>query len=226
MNEINEEFNKNSFVFYKSFYEAIQDLKEKDKLKMYEAICELALYGKKTELKGTANTIFKLIKPQILANNDRYKNGKKGGRPKKEETNGFRNEETIGYSKKKANENENVNDNDNVNANENDNVDENEKKENVKKKIFQKPTIEELKEYCDSSSLSVDYQYFFDYYESNGWLVGKNKMKDWRATLRNWNRKNQEKNNKTKVIREYTDEQGLQWQELSNGKRICMGRKQ
>ena len=63
-------------------------------------------------------------------------------------------------------------------------------KENIKRKIFKKPTLDELKEYCLSSSLSVDYQYFYDYYESNGWMVGKNPMKDWKATLRNWDRKN------------------------------------
>ena len=65
-------------------------------------------------------------------------------------------------------------------------------KENIKRKVFKKPTLDELKEYCLSSSLSVDYQYFYDYYESNGWRVGKNPMKDWKATLRNWDRKNKQ----------------------------------
>lgn len=69
-------------------------------------------------------------------------------------------------------------------------IKEEEIKENKQKKKFQKPTIEELKKYCLESSLSVDYQYFYDYYESTGWMVGKKAMKDWKATLRNWNRKN------------------------------------
>lgn len=70
-------------------------------------------------------------------------------------------------------------------------------KENIKRKVFKKPTLEELQEYCFSSSLSVDYQYFYDYYESNGWKVGKNPMKDWKATLRNWNRKSKNLNQTT-----------------------------
>lgn len=70
-------------------------------------------------------------------------------------------------------------------------------KENIKRKNFVKPTLEELKEYCASSSLSVDCQYFYDYYESNGWKVGRNQMKDWKATLRNWNRKNYSNQNKS-----------------------------
>ena len=61
--------------------------------------------------------------------------------------------------------------------------------------------MEELREYCISASLSVDYQYFYDYYESNGWKVGKNLMKDWKATLRNWNRRNNQ--NKKEISNNY-----------------------
>lgn len=75
---------KESFIFYRSFYEAIDDLPDKEQLKIYKAISKLALNDEETELTGVANTIFKLIKPQLKANNDRYENGKKGGRPKKE----------------------------------------------------------------------------------------------------------------------------------------------
>lgn len=74
-------------------------------------------------------------------------------------------------------------------------------KENIKRKVFKKPTLEELKEYCVSASLSVNYQYFYDYYESNGWKVGKNLMKDWKATLRNWNRRNNQ--NKKEIFNNY-----------------------
>lgn len=49
---------KESFVFYKSFYDALQDLKEKDRLKVYDAICDLALNENETKLTGVAKTIF------------------------------------------------------------------------------------------------------------------------------------------------------------------------
>lgn len=120
------ENDKESFVFYKSFYEALKDLKEKERLKLYDAICELALNGNETKLTGVSKTIFTLIKPQIFANTKRYENGKKGGRPKKE-TSGFVKEKTIGFengeTKTKPNVNDNVNENVNVNVNANDNVD-------------------------------------------------------------------------------------------------------
>ena len=68
---------KESFVFYKSFFEALKDLKDKERLQVYDAICDLALNEKDTELTGLSKTIFVLIKPQILANTKRYENGKR-----------------------------------------------------------------------------------------------------------------------------------------------------
>ena len=56
----------------------------------------------------------------------------------------------------------------------------------VKVKRFVKPTLNELELYCVERQNKVDIQKFFDHYESNGWRVGKNPMKDWRAAIRTW----------------------------------------
>ncbi len=113
---------RDSFIFYKSFYEAISDLDDKvQRLELYEAICKNSLYDEDTELNGLSGTLYKLIKPQLEANNERYRNGNKGGRPKKE-TNGYEIEKTIGFENKKPNKNENVNVNDNENVNVNNKV--------------------------------------------------------------------------------------------------------
>jgi hypothetical protein len=53
-------------------------------------------------------------------------------------------------------------------------------------KRFIQPSIEEVKEYCNDRGSNVDSDKFFNFYESNGWKVGKNKMKDWRACVRTW----------------------------------------
>ena len=66
-------------------------------------------------------------------------------------------------------------------------------------KRFIKPTIEEIKEYCVQNDLRIDCERFYDYYESNDWHVGKNKMKDWKATARNWNRNNHSNSNNKKA---------------------------
>jgi hypothetical protein len=67
------------------------------------------------------------------------------------------------------------------------------KKEKVKN--FVKPTIDELIDYCNKNVLNVDPENFIDYYNSNGWKVGKNAMKDWQATARTWHRNNKNNNN-------------------------------
>lgn len=57
-----------------------------------------------------------------------------------------------------------------------------------KRKRFIPPTLEEVKAYCLERKNNVDPQRFIDYYTSNGWVVGKNKMKDWKAAIRTWER--------------------------------------
>lgn len=53
-------------------------------------------------------------------------------------------------------------------------------------KRFIKPTLEEVRAYCQERNNSVDPERFINYYESNGWKVGKNSMKDWKAAVRTW----------------------------------------
>jgi predicted phage replisome organizer len=58
----------------------------------------------------------------------------------------------------------------------------------TKRKRFEKPTLSEIKQYCIERGNKVDAQHFYDYYESNGWKVGKNSMKNWQAAVRTWER--------------------------------------
>ena len=57
-----------------------------------------------------------------------------------------------------------------------------------KRKRFSPPTLEEVRAYCLERNNGVDAERFIDYYTSNGWQVGKNKMKDWKAAVRTWER--------------------------------------
>lgn len=54
---------------------------------------------------------------------------------------------------------------------------------------FVPPTVEKVKEYCLERGNNVDAQCFVDFYSSKGWYVGKSKMKDWKASVRTWERK-------------------------------------
>lgn len=73
---------RDSFIFYKSFYDSIKELDPKDQVLIYNAIFEFQFYGKEVELNSVSKSIFKLIIPLLEANNKRYENGKKGGAPK------------------------------------------------------------------------------------------------------------------------------------------------
>mgnify|MGYP005769721965 FL=1 len=75
---------RDSFIFYRSFFESIEDLAPEDQLAIYKAICAYALNGTLPQLKGSSCAIFKLIRPILDANFARFQNGKKGGRPKKD----------------------------------------------------------------------------------------------------------------------------------------------
>ena len=56
----------------------------------------------------------------------------------------------------------------------------------LRAKRFTPPTIEEVRAYCKERGNKVNAQQYMNHYESNGWLVGKNKMKSWQAAVRTW----------------------------------------
>ena len=107
---------RDGIVFYKSFYESISELPEENALNIYNAIFKYAFFDEEPELLGIEKAIFTIIKPQIDANNKKYENGKKGGRPAKkamdkeiennrlseEKTNGFENEKPKGKGKEES----------------------------------------------------------------------------------------------------------------------------
>ena len=113
---------RDSLVFYRSFYEAIKDLPAEQYKQCMDAIMQYALDGIEPSIGGIAYSIFTLVKPQIDANNKRFENGKKGGRPSKSTENTEVTEVTE--TKEKPNRNQtktkvkpNVNVNVNVNEN-------------------------------------------------------------------------------------------------------------
>lgn len=98
--------NRQWFIFYYSFFEALSDLPAENKLELYEAIAQYSFNGKEPQnLTWISVPMWKLIRPQLEANNKRYLDWCKGGRPKKE-TSGFENEITSGFENEKPKEKE------------------------------------------------------------------------------------------------------------------------
>lgn len=183
-------------LFYRSFYEAIKGLKSSDRVKVYDAVFAYALDGEEPQLSGICKSIFTLIKPQVDANIKRRTDGLKGGRPKK--TTGYENEKTTGYENEKPNEKVKVNEKVNEKVND---------KESVREKTprFSPPTLDEVKAYCAERHNHVDPVRFFDFYEAKGWMVGKNKMRDWKAAVRTWEASDKERNKGEMVNRNNSD---------------------
>lgn len=61
-----------------------------------------------------------------------------------------------------------------------------------KAKRFYPPTLDEVKQYCEERNNNIDPMTFIDFYSSKGWMIGKNRMKDWKAAVRTWERKRKE----------------------------------
>jgi len=78
----------------------------------------------------------------------------------------------------------------------------------IKNKYFKKPSVEDVINYCILRKNNIDAEAFIDFYESKGWMVGKNKMKDWKAAIRTWEKKNYKKPTMSKL-----DAQINAWQE-------------
>lgn len=70
----------------------------------------------------------------------------------------------------------------------------------IDNKRFAPPTLEEVSQYCNERQNGIDPQRFIDYYTSNGWKVGRNPMKDWKAAIRTWESKEKPVKPKIDVI--------------------------
>ena len=183
---------KKSFVMYESWGTAIEKMSNEQAGELIKAIYAYQKDPDAAPKDPALAFVFELIKQQLDADSQRYKEacaarseaGKKGGRPK---ANASDKKQMVSEESKKskcfsekAKKADNEYDND---------VKEN-TLEGVKEKRFAPPTLQEVKDYCLKMGYThVDAERFIDYYTSNGWMVGKNRMKDWKAAVRNWDRR-------------------------------------
>ena len=168
--------NRPSFLLYKSFYAPIKHLKDDELGLLFRTLFD---YQNGLEIENLPSQIcmaFAFFKNQFDLDEQKYQitvdrnksNGSKGGRPKKEETQANP-ENPVGFLEPKKAEKEK------------------EKEiEKDKRKRFSPPTLQEVSNYCKERNNSVNPNKFLNYYESNGWKVGKNSMKDWKACVRTW----------------------------------------
>lgn len=192
---------RESAVFYESFYKASIDfeLTTEQKGELFEALCKYAFYGEEIDVSPTIKGIMTLVKPQIDANNKRYTNGKKGGRPSKE-TDGFENEKPMVSEEKNQrlkNEKPNVDVDDNVDVDVDENEDDNDlKKEKDKKKKEMKNPFGEFGNVMltDAEYIKVQERFPLDYEDRienlSSYIASHGKRyKSHYATLLQWAKK-------------------------------------
>lgn len=159
---------RNQFTFYSSYYEAVKELPKKEQVNVILAICGYALMDEEPELTGVSKAIFALIRPTLDSGKAKALN--RVGKTKQEQSNNkpITKQEQIGKEKEREKENECY------------------KTREVSR--FVPPSVSEVAAYCHERANGIDAQNFVDFYSSKGWMIGKNKMKDWRAAVRTWER--------------------------------------
>lgn len=174
---------RQGFTFFRSFRDAVAMTDPDEQLVLYKAIADYALDLTEPDI-STLGSLGKLcwtaIRPNIESGLIRFRNGCKGGAPKGNRNACKEGEKQAGINLKTTE----------LLLNENKNEDENtECRTKEKGCLFITPTKREIEDYVLSAGLDVDAACFIDHYTANGWMVGRNKMKDWRAALRNWARR-------------------------------------
>lgn len=173
--------NRSQFTFYESFFKAISRIRQPaDRASAYDVICAYALYGTEPDmdsLPDSAAIAFEVAKPNIDASRRKAKSGKLGGISKQTEANRKQTEANAKQEKEQEKEQEQ------------------DKEQMLSPPIspsrgtrFTPPTLDEVRAYCRERQNGVDPEKWYDHYTSNGWKVGKNSMKNWKAAVRTWER--------------------------------------
>ena len=166
------------FTTFRSVFNAFKRLPAEDLKSVYIMMGEYAMDGiEPEESESTAFVLFCAIKPLIDTSVKRSEAGRHGGKANSEQTeaNNKQSESKVEAKKKDKREKE--------------------KEERIKESIgrFTPPSADEVREYARESGYHIDADGFIDFYASKGWMVGKNKMKDWRAAVRNWSRSDRQR---------------------------------
>ena len=190
--------NKCWFVYY-SWIEAIDSLSDSEAGRLLKCCLKYSSTGEGAILSGNERPIWLMIKPQIDRDNARA-----------EEISQKR-KEAGALSRSNCNQLQaNATNCNQVNKRRGEEKKRREEESIVKAPAFTPPSLEEISAYCAERQNGVDPQHFLDYYTSNGWKVGRNSMKDWKAAVRTWEQKNRPAAKKTNnIFAEIAMEEGI-----------------
>lgn len=201
-----------TFVFCPSFYHQLRAIKSiETRLMVYEAVVEYGILGKVPDFStvdplGLIDGIFAAIKyvidstksKRVHISNERSKAGKNGGAPKGNQ-NARKQPKTSKTNKTSVDVDVDVDVDEKIKKLSNESKESADKPRKVaaKRTAFVAPSPQEVKNYISEKGYTVDAQRFIDFYEAKGWMIGRNKMKNWRAAVRTWTRRPDTPTNQT-----------------------------
>ncbi len=191
------------FTFFKSFYLGLKNLDDHTYREVMDAICEHAFTDNEADLEGVARALYEVMIPNVDSSINKREAGRKGGKSvnadvleSKTESAYKQNEKCLQAKPKVLTSNKDKDKDkdkeEDKDKNKEENKEENkepEKGETGRSARFTPPTVEEVRDYCLERNNGIDAEQFVDFYSSKGWVVGKNKMKDWKACVRTWERR-------------------------------------
>ena len=177
-----EEKDMKYLKIFTDFLEVVEPLSDDERGRLFMAMLGYALDGSQPTLTGNERFVWAMAKQHINREVAAYKTKVEAGREAGRRSGEARRKQTEPKGTK-PNETNQDNDNDNNNNNDNDIYIAPAPKAHI---YLQPPSLEEVASYCRERGNHVDPHYFHSYYESNGWRVGRNPMRDWKAAVRSW----------------------------------------
>ena len=161
---------KNAFLYYNDWAKEMLSLPDELRLKIDDAVKRFVLYREEPSDPSVLYSMFTLMRSRLVKDNEEY--------IAKCETNRKNIEKRYDRIRPYTTATDNDNDNDN----------DIKKKKSIRKSVarFTPPTLDEVKGYISENGYTVNADAFYNHYEAIGWKVGKNSMKDWRASVRSW----------------------------------------
>lgn len=192
-------------AMYPETFEAVKRYKPQDRCLLYEAMGQYAFTGElptwdEEDLKWFVwESLKQRVDAAIRLSESRRVSGSSGGKAsaskrKQSEATTSNRQQTQASASKRNPESES--------DTESDTESDSKEKSTRKESRFKPPTVEEVSAYIREKGYSVDAEKFVAYYESNGWRVGRNPMRDWKAALRTW-QANQTGRGKTVIAQQY-----------------------
>ena len=194
----------NGFKMFNNYYaEWVEDLTNEQLGEIVRYLFIYNIYGETPTFEKenlVLKVIFGMVKSHIDASNKKrsvnINNGKNGGAPlgnnnARKQPNSTENNPKTTQKQPKTN-NIDIDTDIDIDIDTNNSVlcaDAQEPPPKQKRSVFVPPTLEEAKQYAQDNNIRIDVSRFIDYYTANGWKVGRSSMKDWKAAMRNWGRR-------------------------------------